>query len=227
MLAVIRVEFHCHTVLSEDCLVPPQRLVQCAARKDIDRLVITDHNTISGALIAREKDPTRVIVGEEIMTTKGELLAAFVSTEVPPGLAPLEAILRLRDQGAFISVSHPFDVHRKGAWLETDLLDILPFVDAIEVYNSRCIEAHHNVEARRFAERHAVAGTVGSDAHTCWELGRSTQVLPEFGSADELRRVIRQATYRTRWSPPWIHLTSRYAVWNKHIRRLLDTPHPT
>ncbi len=100
MLAVIRVEFHCHTVWSKDCLVPPQRLVQCAVGRNIDRVVITDHNTISGALIAREKDPTRVIVGEEIMTTKGELLAAFVSTEVPPGLAPMEAILRTQSSGS-------------------------------------------------------------------------------------------------------------------------------
>ncbi len=106
-------------------------------------------------------------------------------------------------------------------------MDILPFVDAIEVYNSRCIEARHNLEARRFAERHAIAGTVGSDAHTCWELGRSTQLLPDFSTADELRQVIRQAAYLTRSSPPWIHLASRYAVWNKRIHRLLDTPHST
>jgi hypothetical protein len=32
--------------------------------------------------------------------------------EVPPGLTPHEAIRRLRDQGAFISVSHPFDTTR-------------------------------------------------------------------------------------------------------------------
>jgi predicted metal-dependent phosphoesterase TrpH len=224
MTLVHRVEFHCHTALSKDCLVPPARLVECAVRKGIDRLIITDHNTTAGALLAQELDRTRVIVGEEIMTTQGELLAAFVHAEIPPGLTPAETISRLRDQGAFISVSHPFDVHRKGAWREPDLLEILPFVDAIEIYNSRCTEPRHNRLALEFAQRHDLAGTVGSDAHTCWELGRSTQILPEFGTADDLRRIIRQAEYATRWSPPWIHLTSRYAVLRKRVNSLLDTP---
>lgn len=224
MKVVNRVEFHCHTSLSKDCLVPPARLVDCAIRKGIDRLIITDHNTIAGAIAARELDPARVIIGEEIMTTQGELLAAFVQSEIPAGLTPAETISRLRDQGAFISVSHPFDHHRKGAWHERDLLVIAPLVDAIEIYNSRCTEPKHNVMAREFAQNHNLAGTVGSDAHTCWELGRSTQLLPEFDSADGLRRNIRQSHYDTRWSPPWIHLTSRYAVLRKRLRGRLDTP---
>lgn len=225
MLSVVRLEFHCHTIFSKDCLVLPERLVQCAMEKGIDRLVITDHNTIAGAVLAREKYPERVVVGEEIMTTQGELLAAFVSAEIPAGLTPQEAIARLRQQGAFISVSHPYDVHRKGGWREPDLLEILPLIDAIEVFNSRCTEPRHNVMAQRFADLHGLAGTVGSDAHTCWELGRATQLLPPFETAEELRRVIRQAAYTTRWSPPWIHLTSRYAVWRKRLMRL-DTPPP-
>ncbi|HET6846682.1 MAG TPA: PHP domain-containing protein [Anaerolineales bacterium] len=223
---MIRLEFHCHTVFSKDCLVPPERLVQCAMDKGIDRVVVTDHNTIAGAVIARQKYPRQVIVGEEIMTTEGELLAAFVSSEVPAGLAPEEAISRLKQQGAFISVSHPYDVHRKGAWREVDLLRILPLIDAIEIYNSRCTQPRHNAAARQFADRHDLAGTVGSDAHTCWELGRATQLLPPFETAADLRRAIRQAEYSTRWSPPWIHLTSRYAVLRKRLTRRLDTPPP-
>jgi predicted metal-dependent phosphoesterase TrpH len=226
MIAVIRVEFHCHTVFSKDCLTPPDRLVQCAVQKGIDRVVITDHNTISGARRAHERDPNRVIVGEEIMTTQGELLAAFVGSEIPAGLTPEETISLLREQGAFISVSHPFDVHRKGGWRTTDLLRILPLIDAIEIFNSRCTEPRHNATAKEFARRHGLAGTVGSDAHTCWELGRSTQLLPEFTTPDDLRRIIRQAQYSTRWSPPWVHLMSRYAVWRKALGRALDIPLP-
>jgi hypothetical protein len=119
-------------------------------------------------------DPERVIVGEEIMTTRGEILAAFVSEEIPPGLSPLETIRRLKEQGAFISVSHPFDRLRKGGWLEQDLLEILPQVDAIEVYNSRCMLPSFNWEAQRFAEKHNLAGTVGSDAHAAFELGKAS-----------------------------------------------------
>jgi predicted metal-dependent phosphoesterase TrpH len=83
-----------------------------------------------------------VIVGEEILTTQGELLAAFVTEEIPARLSPLETIHRLRAQGAFISVSHPFDGHR--GWQLEALLEIAPLVDAVEVFNARCIFARDN-----------------------------------------------------------------------------------
>ncbi len=94
-----------------------------------------------------------------------------MTEEIPKGLTPQETIRRLKDQGAFISVSHPFDKLRKGGWQEADLLEILPQVDAIEVYNSRCMNPSFNREARQFAEKHDIAGTVGSDAHAAFEVG--------------------------------------------------------
>jgi hypothetical protein len=213
------VEFHCHTVFSPDSLTSPAKLVDTCRRKGIDRVVVTDHNTIAGALAARQLDPELVIVGEEIMTTKGEILAAFVTEEAPPHLSPKETIRRLRDQGAFISVSHPFDRLRNGAWREDDLLDILPDVDAIEVFNSRCMDPQFNREAQRFAEKHDIPGTVGSDAHAAFELGRSLLVLEQFEGPDEMRRVIRRGIPQTRLSLPWVHLASRYAVVYKAIKK--------
>lgn len=207
-----RIEFHCHTIYSKDSLTPPNRLVEMCRRKGIDRVVVTDHNTISGARVCQALDPERVIVGEEIMTTRGEILAAFVSEEIPNGLSPQEAIRRLKDQDAFISVSHPFDRQRKGHWQEEHLLEILPQVDAVEVYNSRCMQPQFNDQARQFAEKHNIPGTVGSDAHAAFELGRSLMLLETFEGAEGLRRVIRSGIPRVKWSPPWIHFVSRYAT---------------
>src|SRR5215213_3241662 len=170
---IYHVEFHCHTIFSKDSLTRPENLVNTCRRKGIDRVIVTDHNAIAGARAAQAVDPERVIVGEEIMTTRGEILAAFVSEEIPKGLSPQETIRRLKDQGSFISVSHPFDRWRSGGWQKDDLLEILPHVDAIEIYNSRCMNPRFNREARAFAENHNVAGTVGSDAHAAFELGRS------------------------------------------------------
>lgn len=222
----VRVEFHCHTISSKDSLTRPADLVAACRRKGIDRVVVTDHNTIAGARAAQVLDPERVIVGEEILTTRGELLAAFVREEIPRGLTPEETIRRLRDQDAFISVSHPFDEWRNGHWREEHLLEILPLVDAIEVYNSRCMLPRYNVKARQFAQEHNVAGTVGSDAHAAFELGRSLLVLEPFQDAEGLRNVIRTGTQRVKWSPPWVHFSSRFAVTYKkvtHALRRLDT----
>ncbi len=225
-MTYLQVEFHCHTIFSKDSLTRPADLVDTCRRKGIDRVVVTDHNTIAGARAAQALDLERVIVGEEIMTTRGEILAAFVTEEIPKGLTPQETIRRLKDQGAFISVSHPFDTQRKGGWKELDLLEILPDVDAIEVYNSRCMLPRFNREARQFAEKYDLAGTVGSDAHVTFELGRSLMFLEPFEGPDELRRIIRSGTPKVKWSPPWIHFTSRYAsIYKKvtHALRGLDT----
>jgi predicted metal-dependent phosphoesterase TrpH len=215
---MIKLEFHCHTYASKDSLTLPADLVSAARRKGIDRVVVTDHNSISGAREAQAIDPVLIIVGEEIMTTKGEILAAFVQEEIPRGLTPQETIARLKEQGAFISVSHPFDELREGGWKENDLLEILPFVDAIEVYNSRCMFPRFNRRAGAFARRYNIAGTVGSDAHAAFEVGRSLLLLDQFTGPAGLRNVIRGAKMRVKWSPWWFHLISRYASMKKKIK---------
>ena len=214
---MISVEFHCHTYASKDSLTHPADLIAMARRKGIDRVIVTDHNSIAGAREAYGIDPELVIVGEEIMTTKGEILAAFVKEEVPPDLTPLETINILKEQGAFISVSHPFDELRTGGWMENDLLEILPLVDAIEVYNSRCMLPRFNRRAELFAQKYNIAGTVGSDAHAAFEVGRSILLLDQFTGPDEMRKVIRRGIPKVKWSPPWFHLTSRYASMIKKI----------
>ena len=217
---MLRVEFHCHTVFSKDSLTSPRKLVETCRRKGIDRVVVTDHNTIAGALAAQQLAPELVIVGEEIMTTKGEILAAYVREEAPPFMSPQETIKRLKDEGAFISVSHPFDRLRNGAWKEEDLLEILPDIDAIEVFNSRCMDPRFNNHAREFAEKHNVPGTVGSDAHTAFEVGRSVLLLEQFEGPDEMRGAIRRGIPQTQLSSPWVHLSSRYAVIYKALFKL-------
>lgn len=175
-------------------------------------MVITDHNTIAGALKAKTLDPERVIVGEEIATTKGELLAAFVKEEIPRGLTPKETIKRLREQGAFISVSHPFDTLRGKHWQKADLIDILSQLDAIEIFNSRCLRPSFNQKAENFANKHDLLGTSGSDAHTLMELGRGAMDLPNFEDAASLRRALAHAKYTRTRSGLVERLASRYAA---------------
>lgn len=216
---MITLEFHCHTNASKDSLTQPEDLIRAARKKGLDRLVITDHNSIAGAVAAQNLDPELVIVGEEIMTTRGEILAAFVREEIPAGLTPQETIRRLKEQGAFISVSHPFDEFRKGGWKEADLLEIIPDVDAIEVFNSRCMDPCFNDKAKAFAEKHNLPGTVGSDAHGAFEVGTSVLLLDQFKGPEEMRKVIRQAKIKTKLSPWWVHLVSRYASIRKKLTK--------
>jgi hypothetical protein len=111
-----RVELHSHTLYSMDSLTSLEAFLRTCESRRLDKVAVTDHNTAEGALRLAQRAPERIIVGEEIMTTEGELLAFFVKESVPPFLSPEETIVRLRQQDAFISVSHPFDRLRKGAW---------------------------------------------------------------------------------------------------------------
>jgi len=216
----LRVDFHTHTIYSKDSLTTPTKLVRAAQRKGIDRVVITDHNRIEGAIRAKEIAPQTIIVGEEIETTEGEILAIFVRDEIPPGLPPYDVIQQLREQGAFVSISHPFDPMRKGGWNVDALVEILPFIDAIETFNARCMRPAFNWRAEAFAKDHKLLGTHGSDAHTAFELGRGSLLLPHFDDTLSLKAALKDAiSPRLILSAPWIHFTSRYAVWVKKIKK--------
>ncbi len=199
----------------------PARIVEVCRARGIDRLCVTDHNTMRGALALAELAPDLIILGEEIMTTQGELLGYFMTAEIPAGLSPLQAIERLRAQGAAISVSHPFDTHRAGHWRPGHLAAILRHVDAIEVFNSRCVLPRFNEQARAFAREYTLCGTVGSDAHSYIELGRSTLQLHPFDDAQSFIASLQDAEQVTRLSSPLIHVTSRWAVMVKRLRRLV------
>ncbi len=218
----LRVELHSHTDASKDSLVTIEKLLACCERKGIDRIAITDHNEIKAALEGKALDPERVIVGEEITTTKGELLGYFMSERVPPGLEPMAAIERLQRQGAVISVAHPFDSKRTYYWDEETLVELIPYLDAIESFNARCVFSTPNHQAASFAGEHNLLETVGSDAHSLWEVGRATLMMPDFWDPDTFKEALKEAEKDVKLSPAFVHLFSRYAVQAKHLRKVFS-----
>lgn len=211
------VELHCHTYHSKDSLATPEALREACRRKGIDRLAITDHNTMAGALQAAALDPDLFIVGEEILTTEGELLGYFMKEEIPPGLSPEETIDRLHQQGAVISVSHPYDYARTGAWRESVLRSLIPHLDALEAFNARTYSSGPNRRAAALAQEADLPGLAGSDAHAPFEIGRGLTRLDPFQDAESFRKSLGGAQLVTRRSPAWVHLVSRYAVMRKRL----------
>ena len=218
-----RVELHCHTHYSKDCLTTLKQMVTTARKRGIDKIAITDHNTAEGAFVFAEAEPDLFFVGEEIMTTQGEILAFFVKETIPPFLSPTETIQRLRDQGAFISVSHPFDKLRRGAWEREELDKIIELVDAIEIFNARCFTAKENDEAAEYAKEHGVMGTIGSDAHAPVELGKANQLMQPFTDVASFTETLQSAQPLAHLSPWWVHGLSSMAKWQ---RKYLKRPQP-
>lgn len=212
-----KVELHSHTLWSKDCIVPFERIIARCAAEGVDKIAITDHNTADGALAMARIAPDLVIVGEEIMTTQGELLGYFMHETIPARLTPEETIKRLRDQGAVISVAHPYDRLRKGAWEEADLLRILDRVDAIEVFNARCVYREDNERARELAAARGVRGTIGSDAHSRVEYGRATQIMQPFTDPETFLDSLERAQPNAAYSSHVVHLNSTTAKWRKKL----------
>lgn len=126
-----------HTEHSGDCDTPPGVLVRRCREVGLDCIAVTDHNTIRGALLARELADFKVIVGEEVKSSQGDIIGLFLSEEVPKGLSPLETVRRIKGQGGLVLVPHPFDAVRRGPLSPAALREILPYVDLIEVLNAR------------------------------------------------------------------------------------------
>jgi hypothetical protein len=71
------------------------------------------------------------------------------------------------------------------------------------------------MHAKSFAQRNKLLGTVGSDAHSIVEVGKSTLTLPDFDDARSLKHALTLAQPHVRLSGPWVHLYSRYAYRRK------------
>lgn len=217
--AAWKIDLHTHTIYSKDCLTRTIQLIERARAIGLDKVAVTEHNRLDGALAAKALAPDLVIVGEEIKTTHGEIIGYYLQEEVPRGLSPAETIARLRDQGAVITIPHPLDGLRISAMRLATVLTVIDDVDAIEVLNARCVRANDNLAALALATEHKKLITAGSDAHTLFELGRCYLEVPPFADdAESFRAALQQARPGGEISPFWPHFASAYARWRKRIR---------
>jgi predicted metal-dependent phosphoesterase TrpH len=190
------VDLHCHTSASFDSLASPESVVKAAAKRGITHLAITDHDRIEGALRARDAAPDglTVMVGEEVKTADGDLIALFL-------------------EGGLVGIPHPFDKYRGSMLKDPGLEAIGALVDWVEAHNARVVGGTGNERAAAFAREMQLPGIAVSDAHSSLEVGVAYTVLegdpstPEgllaaLASMATLEIVPGRATYFVRlWTP--------------------------
>jgi predicted metal-dependent phosphoesterase TrpH len=205
------IDLHCHTSASFDCLSDPRKVVRAAAARGLTHLVVTDHDRIDGALRARDAAPDglTVIVGEEIRTADGDLIAAFLESAVAPGSSAADTIAAVRAQGGLVGIPHPFDRFRGSLLRDARMETLAPLVDWVETHNARLVGAG-NDRAATFAHDHDMPGVAVSDAHTIVEVGVAYTALGGDPSTPagllaalrELELVAGRASYVVRlWTP--------------------------
>jgi predicted metal-dependent phosphoesterase TrpH len=166
------IDLHCHTSASFDCLSRPRDVVRAAAARGLTHLVVTDHDRIDGALAARAAAPAglTVIVGEEVRTADGDLIAAYLERTVAPGMSAAETVAAVREQGGLVGIPHPFDRLRGSLLMDERMSTLVSLVDWVEVHNARLVGGG-NERAAALAREHGLAGVAVSDAHSILEVG--------------------------------------------------------
>jgi predicted metal-dependent phosphoesterase TrpH len=171
---------------SGDCTTTPEEVAEAVAESGIDVLCITDHGTINGAVELAQSGALgcRVIVGEEVRTSVGEIIGLFLTERLAFGMKPEEAVAAIRDQGGLVYVPHPFDPVRH--CLSEPALEALASsggLDAVEVLNAKVSLSHLNRRAGDFASAHGLPGGAGSDAHVASAVGAAYVEMPDFDDA--------------------------------------------
>ena len=211
----LRGDFHMHTHFSHDCLTTPEALVERCLRVGLNCIAVTDHNSLEGGRAAQRIAPFTVIVGAEVKSTAGEITGLFLQEDVPAGLEPVETARRIKEQGALVSVPHPFTGMGRSALDRDTATDLLPYIDIVEGFNARTSD---NADARRFAAEHGLPVTAVSDAHTARELGRTFTEFPDFdGTPEGFRRALAEATLTESPAGALVHI---YTTLNKLVRRV-------
>jgi predicted metal-dependent phosphoesterase TrpH len=188
-----------HTRYSDGVATVEETLAFALWRTPLDVIAITDHDTIEGALRARdlaERDeyPIEVIVGEEVSTREGHVLALFLHKRIPPGLSVERTVELAHEQGGLAIVAHPFNpVFRHS--VQRSVMDRLlrqpdAHPDGIETLNGSFAGIGSSRVARELTQTvYRWAETGGSDAHTPTAIGCAMTRYPGSG-ATALRQAV-------------------------------------
>ena len=212
----INIDLHVHTNYSRCAILKPSEIEPLALKRGLDAVAITDHNTIDGALeVKNHAKKIKVIIGEEIKTTKGEIIGYFLNEQIPPFLTPEETIKEIKRQGGLVSVPHPFDRLRSSRLEAKTLEKILPDIDMIEVFNARDILTDEDSGLMEIACQLGITHVAASDAHLSVEVGRSYITIEDFESSADFLENIKNLTAVKRKSPFWVHLVTKVLKYYK------------
>jgi predicted metal-dependent phosphoesterase TrpH len=221
-----RADLHIHTLASDGVCSVEEILAHVVAQKQLGVIAITDHERVDAAhaarAIARARGlPIEVVVGEEVTTRGGHLLALFIEERIPPLRSLRESIALVHEQGGLAIPAHPLlpiPLCAQEPALRGLLRSGDPRVrfDAIEAFNPTTVgrSVHRRVVA--FAAEHAIPVVGNSDAHEAAHIGRGSTTFAG-RTAEDLRAAILEG--RTGWQGSFHHTTSQLPTFARQLRK--------
>lgn len=189
----MRVDLHLHSRYSHDSRTSLDALIDRSRKCGLDRIALTDHNTVEGALELARLAPELAIVGEEAKTMEGEVIGLFITRRLPPWQRPEEVMDLVHEMGGLTYVPHPFDRNRSHFRAER-IVELADRIDIIEVHNPWCEHAANAAAARIAIDLDKVTAT-GSDAHSTHELGRSWMEMEDYADVADFLAKLRDARH--------------------------------
>jgi predicted metal-dependent phosphoesterase TrpH len=189
----LRVDLHLHSIFSHDGQSSLQALIERSRECGLDRIALTDHNTVAGALELAQMAPDLTIVGEEAKTREGEVIGLFITDRLTPYLPAEEVMDLIHEMGGLTYLPHPLDRHRAHFQPER-VVKLADRIDIIETYNPWCDAAANAAAAGLAADLGKVVAT-GSDAHGIQELGRSWMEIEDYKDPADFLAKLRRARH--------------------------------
>ncbi len=189
-----KIDLHTHSSASPDGALLLSHYQAALKRGALDYIAVTDHNDISNARKLRDEIGDRIIVGEEVMTTQGEIVGLYLKEKIPAGLTAKETVDAIHEQGGLVYIPHPFETVRKGISLSV-LDDIAKNVDIIETHNGRAIFQKRGALAKKWAIKNDVPSASSSDAHGWHGWGKTYSLIAEEPTIATLPKLLKEADY--------------------------------
>ncbi len=194
-----RADLHIHSTYSDGMATIEQILQHTELHTDLDVIAITDHNVIDGSLRARDLWANSsyrfdYIVGEEISTNEGHLLALFIEKHIPSHLSIERTIDLVHEQGGLAIVVHPLHPFMRMS-CQRSVLDRLYanhdlWLDGIETWNAGVCGIYANrITMRANRKRYGWPEVGNSDAHTLSSIGRACTYF-EGSTASDFRTAL-------------------------------------
>jgi predicted metal-dependent phosphoesterase TrpH len=198
-------DMHLHTLYSDGTVSVADLLAHVERSTTLDLIAVTDHERIDGALRARDIHAEGdfsfdLVVGEEITTRRGHLLALYIEERIP-ALRPLaETLERIHDQGGLAIAPHTIapltpSLGRRSLLELQDSPDPRHHLDAIELLNpSAAGRVRRGARERLNASRLHLAAVGNSDAHVAEGIGTAWTWFPGSSAADYRAAVAERTT---------------------------------
>jgi hypothetical protein len=221
-----RADLHIHSLASDGTAGVEEILDYVERSTDLDVIAITDHERIDAALAARAMARARglrveVLIGEEVSTRGGHLLALFIERPIPPLLPLRETIMRVHEQGGLAIPAHPlvpYPLCASARSLRRLMADPDPSVrpDALEVFNPTTLGRPWHPRVVAFAREVGLAEVGNSDAHLPTAVGQSVTTFPG-RTAEELRDAI--LARRTGWEGGFYPVGSQAVTFVRQLHK--------